>query len=127
MLLDTCTFLWLTANQTRLSDAARTLIVENARNLLMSSISAFEIAVKHGKGAIHLPLPPQDWIPAAMRHHGVTEIPVDSQISIRACELPFLHRDPCDWMIIATSQLLNMEILTPDHLISQYPDVKVRW
>ena len=127
MILDTCTFLWLVADQAKLSETAKRLIVEKSKSMFISSISAFEIAVKHRKGAIRLPLPVRDWVPLALRHHGVSEIPVDTAIAARSCELPPLHNDPCDRMIIATAQLLGIEIITPDHLIRQYPEVVVRW
>lgn len=127
MLLDTCTLLWMTADQTKLSNSAKELIIKNSKSLFISSISAFEIAVKHQKGSIELPMPPREWVPAALRNHGVSEIPLDTAIAVRACELPLLHRDPCDRMIIATAPLLGVEVLTPDHLIKQYPDVIVRW
>lgn len=127
MLLDTCTFLWLVADQSKLSDSAKTLIAENSKSLFISSISAFEIAVKQRKGTLQLPLPPSEWVPLAMRHHGVSEIPVDTSIATRACALPLLHNDPCDRMIVATAQLLGSPVLTPDHLIRQYPEVLVRW
>lgn len=127
MLLDTGTLLWMAADQSKLSNTAKEVITSHSKNLFISSISAFEIAVKHRKGALELPLPPREWVPAVLRHHGVSEIPVDSSIAVRACELPPLHRDPCDRLIIATVQLLGVEVLTPDHLIKQYPDVIVRW
>lgn len=127
MLLDTCTLLWMAADQLKLSNTAKELITSHSKNLFISSISAFEIAVKHRKGSLELPLPPREWMPAVLRHHGVSEIPVDSSIAVRACELPPLHRDPCDRMIIATAQLLGVEVLTPDYLIRQYHEAVVRW
>ena len=60
VLLDTCTLLWLVGEQSRLSDRAKTLII-GADSVGVSSISAFEIALKHRKGRLELPFDPTDW------------------------------------------------------------------
>jgi PIN domain nuclease of toxin-antitoxin system len=46
---------------------------------------------------------------------------------VRSTGLPPLHADPCDRMIIATAQLRNLCILTPDPLILAYPDTRAEW
>ncbi len=127
LLLDTCTLLWLAGDQKGLSATARALIADNADGLFVSAISAFEIAVKHRGGRLELPIEPSEWFPAALKHHGINEVPVDSCVAIRATELPPLHRDPCDRIIIATAQIESLRILTPDQRISAYPDADVRW
>ena len=127
LLLDTCAFLWLAADQSKLSAEAKELIERESGDLVLSSISAFEIAVKHRKGKLRLPREPREWVPLALHHHGVSEVPVDSRIAIRSCELPPLHSDPADRLIVATAQLEGLEILTPDDKIAAYPEVIVRW
>jgi PIN domain nuclease of toxin-antitoxin system len=123
LLLDTCTFLWLVSRQSELSATARNLIDKNSNNLFISSITAFEIGVKHEKGRLKLPLPPRTWIGSALEFHGILDIPITWHIAVHATELPDLH----DRIIISTSQINRMEILTPDRLIHQYPDVDVIW
>lgn len=71
MLLDTCALLWLADDQEKLSARARALITGNAGRLFISSITAFEIALKHRRGAIRLPLEPVDWIAKALEQHGI--------------------------------------------------------
>lgn len=67
------------------------------------------------------------WYDAVLSFHHVREIPVDGQIAARSTELPRLHADPCDRMIIATAQLAGLVILTPDSLIRAYPETQVVW
>ena len=57
VLLDTCTLLWLVAAPERLSGIAKGLI-EGATEAFVSAISAFEIGIKHSRGALDLPLDP---------------------------------------------------------------------
>lgn len=127
VLLDTCTLLWLAADQSRLSSRARDLIADHADALFLSSISAFEIASKHRKGALVLPLAPVVWFKRALQHHGINEIPVSGELCTRSVDLPQLHNDPCDRIIIATAQAEGLSILTPDPMIRAYPGVQVYW
>ena len=124
MLLDTCTLLWLASTPRKLPGSVRRAITDNAGHLFISAITAFEIGIKHRRGALDLPLPPADWIARALEHHGVREVPVDWRIAERSTSL---HGDPADRIIIATALVTGVSILTPDSQISQYPDVTVVW
>ncbi len=127
LLLDSCTLLWLVDQQTRLSSTAVLLLRQNAGDLYVLAISAFEISQKHMAGRLRLPSVPEVWFLRAVQVHGLSELPVTSEIAIRATQLPPLHKDPADRILIATAQSRGLDILTPDRLISAYPGVRVRW
>lgn len=127
ILLDTCTFLWLASDHKRLSKRAKNLIVQHASGLFFSAISAFEIALKHTKGRLQLPLAPEDWIEATLDFHGVAEVPVNWRIAAHSVLLPPHHGDPCDRMIVATAALNGFTVLTPDPLIAAYREATVAW
>jgi PIN domain nuclease of toxin-antitoxin system len=127
LLLDTCTLLWLAADQSKLSRTAKDLIREQADSLFLSAISAFEIAVKNRRGALRLPKDSETWIALAMQHHGISEVPLTCRICTLAAELPPLHNDPCDRFIVATAKVEGLSIVTPDPLIHAYPEIDVRW
>ena len=95
--------------------------------LFISAISAFEISLKNSKGKMKLPSPVNIWFNESVEFHGINEIVVNSQIAIQANQLPNLHYDPCDRMIIATAQLHNFILLTPDPLIQKYPNIHCVW
>jgi PIN domain nuclease of toxin-antitoxin system len=126
-LLDICALLWLASDQSKLSDKAKEAIFAGAGKLFVSAISAFEIGVKHNKGALVLPASPVVWFPQALRLHGIRKLAVTPRIALRATVLPMLHRDPMDRMLIATAQIRRLVLLTPDDLIRQYPDVSCLW
>ncbi|MBI4309328.1 MAG: type II toxin-antitoxin system VapC family toxin [Candidatus Omnitrophica bacterium] len=126
LILDTCALLWLVADQKKLSAKAKKTIEHHAGALFVSSISSFEIAIKCRNHKMALPLPVMQWFTEAMDFHGLREIPVASDIAVCSAELPLLHNDPCDRIIIATAQLNDMAILTCDELIYQYK-VSVVW
>ncbi|MBF0239475.1 MAG: type II toxin-antitoxin system VapC family toxin [SAR324 cluster bacterium] len=76
---------------------------------------------------LHLPLPASTWFEKALILHGLQEIPLSSAIAFRATELPLLHKDPADRMIIASSLEKNLCLLTPDTHIQEYPDIQWLW
>ncbi len=127
ILLDTCTLLWLTSDQSKLSETAKGLLKKGEGNLFVSSISAFEIAVKAKKKKLELPMEAEKWFHKAIDFHGLVEIPVNGSIAVLSTRLPPLHADPCDRMIIATAQLHDLTLLTPDSRIADYPRVRTAW
>jgi PIN domain nuclease of toxin-antitoxin system len=127
ILLDTCTLLWLAADQSKLSLNAKKAIEENAERLFISAISSFEIAIKSRSGKLGLPMEAGTWFEKALRHHGIQEVHINSSIAIRSVALTPLHNDPCDRFIIATALQNSMTIVTSDSLIAQYKEVKVIW
>ena len=127
VLLDTCTLLWMTSDQTVLTKSVKNTIRENADDLFISAISSFEIAVKYRRGSIGLPLPLDEWIKKALLLHGVKEIPVTSDIAVRSTMLPQIHNDPCDRIIISTAMVKSIPIITRDEIFSKYPDIRIIW
>ena len=66
-------------------------------------------------------------MPEILEHHGIVEIPVDSEIAVFSVNLPHLHNDPADRIIIATSMIKKIDILSPDAIIKKYPNVVIKW
>lgn len=127
LLLDTCTLLWLTSDQAKLSPAARQIISANAGQLYVSAISGFEIAQKVAKGKLVLPRPPTEWMELALRLHGLKSLPLEMDSAVAAGALPALHADPFDRLLIAVAQAHRLTLLTPDPLIRQYPALTTLW
>lgn len=126
-LLDTCTLFWLSSEPERLSDKARIAIEDNPGDLFASAISAFEFGIKERKGVFRFPSETETWFRCLLKELGLAQVPINFQIATKSTQLPPLHADPCDRIIIATAQEYSMQILTPDKLIQQYPDVICRW
>lgn len=127
ILIDTCALLWLVAEQNKLSKTAVAAIQQHPNAVFISAISAFEIGVKYQKGKLRLPLKSSLWFAKAIELHQLTELPVTSPIASLAPELPRHHSDPIDRIIIATAMHHKLSLLTPDHQIKQYSDLRVIW
>lgn len=126
ILLDTCTFVWLATESSRVSAKAKELFADPDNEAFLSVVSSWEIAVKHAAGKLKLPVPPARFVPAYRERYGVTSLPLDEESTFHVCRLPRLHADPFDRMLICQSITQSMPILTPDELIAQYP-VRTIW
>lgn len=127
LLLDTCTLLWVASGGKELSQVARTAILKYPDQLYISSISALEVALKHKRKKLKLPLEPTEWFKEVVAFHGIRELVVNSETSILAASLPDFHNDPFDRLIIAAGLINNLTILTPDKTFEKYPDVIIDW
>jgi len=127
LLLDTCVLLWLVGDQTKLSQRAKKEISKNPGRLFISAISAFEIGIKCRNGKLELPLNPADWYEEALAFHGINEIPVSGSIALHSVELPPIHNDPCDRIIIGTAVEHKMKIITSDSIMANYTEAKIVW
>ena len=120
MLLDTCAFLWIITNAPELSNHARELFRDPANEVFLSSVSAWEISIKHVLGRLPLPEPPERLIPEQREKHGIQTLPLEEGATLHLARLPLLHKDPFDRMLICQAIIHGLAILTPDTLISQY-------
>jgi PIN domain nuclease of toxin-antitoxin system len=119
VMLDTCALLWLAQGGGELSEVALQGI-EAASVVYVFAISGFEIGIKVQKGKLELPARPANWFAAVLEHHGIQVLPLVLEVCIRATELPAIHADSCDRMIIAAAQMHHFPVVTSDPLFSRY-------
>jgi PIN domain nuclease of toxin-antitoxin system len=121
ILLDTCTFLWIVTDAPELSDLAREVFVNPENEVYLSTVSTWEIAVKHALGRLPLPEAVEKFIPPQREEHGVASLPLEEETTLYLPRLPEMHKDPFDRMLICQAIVHGLVILTPDELIMQYP------
>lgn len=119
MILDTCALLWLASGAPQLNAEIRGLI-EAAPDVGVSSISAFEIGQKYQKGKLRLPTRPSEWFETIIHHHQLSVVEPSAEICLRATELPEIHKDPFDRLIIATALTSARPVVTSDPIFKQY-------
>jgi PIN domain nuclease of toxin-antitoxin system len=127
ILFDTCTLLWLSSDQARLSQAAVSAWENSSDRRYLSAISIFEIAQKVASKKLSLPQTLSKWRQELARLFSLEEIPVNSSVAIKAAALPPIHKDPFDRLIIATALIHKLTIVTCDEKIIQYPRLKTLW
>lgn len=119
LLLDTHVFLWLLAQPERLGKRLR-LVEDPANELLLSSASSWEIAIKVRLGRLDLPDSPSRYVPDRMRAIGAEPLSVEHSHALGVAELPLLHRDPFDRILVAQARHLELTIVTADPDIARY-------
>ncbi len=126
LLLDTCTFLWLTDHTEELSQPAREALENGGNTLVFSQVSAIEIQIKFTKGKLPLTQPPESFIREATEKHGITFLPLGNDAIWTTGKLPPLHHDLFDRLLIAQAIQEGMVLVTPDRKIHPYP-VRTLW
>lgn len=119
LLLDSHVVLWLLTDDGRLSAGARTLIGAANAKCYVSAATWWELAIRESRGVSRLPLPLTEIRTAAL-YAGVRELPVTASHALRIAELPLLHRDPFDRMLIAQAISEPMRLVTADAQVLAY-------
>lgn len=120
LLLDTHVFLWLQSSPERLGEHFG-LVEDPSTELAVSAASSWEIAIKHEIGRLQLPEEPDRYVPSRIRMIGAQALPVEHSHALAVANLPALHRDPFDRLLIAQAQMEGMTILTADEAVARYP------
>lgn len=126
VLLDTCTFLWIITDAPRLSAKARKAFTNPGNGIFLSSVSAWEISMKHTLGRLPLPVSPDRFVQEQRERHGIEPLALEENAALHLPRLPLLHKDPFDRMLICQAIVHGLVIMTPDELILQYP-VRTFW
>jgi PIN domain nuclease of toxin-antitoxin system len=121
LLLDTHVFLWLTADDKRLADSARRMILD-ASSVYISSASIWEIAIKLRVGKLRVD--PDDAI-QEMEINGFKELAVKNVHAARVAKLPLLHNDPFDRLLVAQVVSEDMRLLTADERLKPYSELVI--
>jgi PIN domain nuclease of toxin-antitoxin system len=125
-LIDTQAFLWCAIYDERLSGRIIE-IVENINNeIFFSTVSAWEIAIKYQLGKLILPTTPEIFITEQLEINQFSVLPVTLLHAFTTRELPLIHKDPFDRMLVAQSTVENLPILSNDRKLSEY-NAQIIW
>jgi len=130
IVLDTHAWVWWIASPERLSPSAKQRIDDEAEKtpILISSISAWEVALLVKKGRLELTMDVEEWIARSESLPALRFVPVDNRIAILSNHLPGdLHEDPADRIITATALTLGATLVTRDRKLQDYPHLETFW
>jgi PIN domain nuclease of toxin-antitoxin system len=116
VLLDTHALLWALSNDARLSTRARQVILDPANDVLVSVVSAWEMATKSALGKLRTP----NNLEQVMAEAGFIQRLVLFEDCTRLATLPPLHRDPFDRMLVCQALGEGIPIVTCDEAIPSY-------
>ena len=125
VLLDTHAFLWFVAGNPRFSAHARQIIEDRDTESLFSIASVWEIAIKVslGKLALHVPFPAL--IPEQLSSNGIALLTITVSHTLRIAQLPSIHRDPFDRMLVAQAITEGLPIISADSIFDAYPVTRI--
>lgn len=130
IVLDTHVLIWWVDGAGKLSRTAASMIRRSqAENgIMISSITAWEIAMLVDRGRLTLTMDVSTWLSTVNHVPGIKFIPVDNPIAIGAVNLPGdFRKDPADRIIVATARRFGAPLVTRDRRIRAYPHLKTVW
>jgi PIN domain nuclease of toxin-antitoxin system len=120
LLLDTHLLLWIAFKSSKLSAAAVSLIEEPANELWFSTVSIWEVAVKSGRKRADFSVDPRILQSALLRAEYL-ELGLNAEHTFAIMDLPSIHKDPFDRILIAQAHIENITLLTSDAKVARYP------
>ena len=118
-LLDTHAFLWYFEDSEKLSEIAASIIEDTNARKYVSIASLWEFSIKYGMGKLRF----DGGIASLWKmivQNSYTILPIKQSYLIGVINLPFIHRDPFDRLLVATAQADGLAILTADENIHKY-------
>jgi PIN domain nuclease of toxin-antitoxin system len=120
LLLDTHLLLWAVDQHERLPAQARRLISNPENEPAFSAASLWEIAIKYALRRADFRYDPRV-MRRALLDNRYEELAVTGEHAVAVANLPPLHRDPFDRMLIAQAIVEGVTLLTSDPRVAQYP------
>jgi len=122
LLLDTHIILWAIVEDPRLPQRARELIEDEDNQIVVSAASIWEISVKYAlgrKGPNAMPISgPQALAHIRKAEYDLLDVTGDHAVAVQ--DLPRLHADPFDRMIVAQAFVEPLRLITHDETVARY-------
>jgi PIN domain nuclease of toxin-antitoxin system len=119
-LLDTHLLIWAVTEDRRLTARAFELITDIQNEIFFSVLSLWEIAIKRGQNRADFLYEPRA-VRRALLDNGYYELPILSHHVVNIDNLPPIHKDPFDRLLVAQAMAEGITLLTADAVVAQYP------
>lgn len=119
LLLDTHILLWAAADRDRVPAPVAEMLVDPQNTLHFSPASLWEVGIKRLKfPGFHVH--PSD-LAQNLLANGYVELPITGRHAIATADLPMLHHDPFDRIMIAQALVEQIVLITVDKRVARYP------
>ncbi|MFT4295371.1 MAG: type II toxin-antitoxin system VapC family toxin [Micropruina sp.] len=119
LLLDTHLLLRAGYAPEKLSASLQTEIADDRNSLLFSAASIWEVAIKATLGRSDFTADARV-LRRALIENGYTELPITGTHAAAVADLPPLHRDPFDRLLVAQARVEGVQLLTVDQQVAGY-------
>jgi len=120
ILLDTHVLVWALSSPERIKPKVQDLLVDTDNIVFVSIASLWELQIKKSLNKISLP---DDFI-SQLQENGFELLDINYKHIAKLDELPLIHRDPFDRMLVAQTIHENLSLVTNDLEIMKY-NVKI--
>lgn len=96
------------------------LLADPENEKFLSAASAWEITIKYAKGSLVLPDRPENCVPQGVAAADILPLPIKFQDALAVAQLPPIHKDPFDRLLIIQSTLNGLALLTYDRIFRKY-------
>ncbi|MGJ3241553.1 MAG: type II toxin-antitoxin system VapC family toxin [Opitutales bacterium] len=122
--LDTHVLLWFRIKPDELGPKTLRLLKKPETAIVISIVTALEVALLVHKGRISLPQPVDTWFEVSLTLFQTKAYPLTPQIISDAYTLPDpFYADPADRLLVATARVEELTLITADQRILDYPAV----
>ncbi len=125
ILLDTHIFIWLIDEDNRLDSLWRQEINNPQNQIFVSVASVWECVIKHQIGKLNFPESPDLYLPQKRKEYLIKSLPIHEESLSHLRQLPLLHKDPFDRLLISQSLQDDLTIMTEDQAILAYPNLNI--
>ncbi|MCX4027248.1 type II toxin-antitoxin system VapC family toxin [Endozoicomonas sp. SM1973] len=119
ILLDTHIALWVFAGDKRIEPVSNEILSSETK-IYISAASWWELAIKIGQGKLEADLKELRW---AAKESGFIELSVKGEHTEALLQLPPIHKDPFDRLLVAQAITEPMKLLTADNKLSDYSEL----
>ena len=126
-LIDAHALIWHRSGDQNMPRKIQQLLASSEEELFISDATLWELTIKHSLGRLTLAGGVeslyQEWI-----GQGVAQsLPIHWSHIVQSGQLPQLHGDPFDRILIAQALVEDLTLVTGDAQIHQYPNVATTW
>ena len=120
LLLDTHILLWAALEPARLRPHLRTLLEDADNTLLVSAVSAYEIATKHRLGKLPGAAQLLQQYAFVLGELGACELPITAAHALKAGSWAVPHRDPFDRLLAAQARVERVPLVSVDAVMAAF-------
>ena len=120
LLLDTHTVLWFATGDRALSPAAQARTSDPANEILVSHVTAWELAIKTALGKLRLDRELSPWLERYVAGNGFGSLAIGLDHIVAVAHLPHHHGDPFDRLLIAQCGAEKLTLVSRDPVFDRY-------
>lgn len=123
LLIDTHVALWCVTGDAALGAKGLSLLTDPANEIVVSVAAVWEVAIKHGQlrnGTSRMPVSPARFV-QLVEQTGFELMPISVDHAVAVGDLPPVHGDPFDRMMVAQALVSATPLVTRDAKLASYP------